>query len=133
MAQVLSGASLALLLVRLLHCRPPSHAADRGFHGRPSHHALDAGDHAMEGTGPQSCPILYPWSDGRQDLQLGLLLMLIASCSNDVGSLAEFGVEAVSQQVGALVELDCVQCQHWLCCTSTECKGLGGCRAASGR
>jgi hypothetical protein len=45
------------------------------------------------------CPVLYPWSDGRQDLQLGLVLMLISSCSSDAESFAEFGLEAVTQQV----------------------------------
>jgi hypothetical protein len=45
------------------------------------------------------CPVLYPWSDGRQDLQLGLVLMLISSCSSDAVSFAEFGLEAVTQQV----------------------------------
>lgn len=110
MAQVLSGASLALLLVRLLQCRPPSRAADRGFHGRPCSSRLAApallGDPAAAAGGAERpggvlpCPVLYPWSDGRQDLQLGLVLMLISSCSSDAESFAEFGLEAVSQQVG---------------------------------
>lgn len=51
--------------------------------------------------------MLYPWSDGRQDLQLGLVLMLISSCSSDPESLAEFGLEAVTQQVGVFVEGGC--------------------------
>lgn len=111
LAQVLSGASLALLLVRLLQCRPPSRAADRGFHGRPCSSRLapgggsaTAGAHGQTGVLP--CPVLYPWSDGRQDLQLGLVLMLISSCSSDAESFAEIGLEAASQQVG--VGLVCV-------------------------
>lgn len=110
MAQVLSGASLALLLVRLLQCRPPSRAADRGFHGRPSSSRAvpaagadriqgAAAEAGTEGSGVMPCPVLYPWSDGRQDLQLGLVLMLISSCSSDAESFAEFGLEAVTQQV----------------------------------
>lgn len=105
LAQVLSGASLALLLVRLLQCKAPSRAADRGFHGRPSSSSAvgtaGAGDSrgSAEGPGVMPCPVLYPWSDGRQDLQLGLVLMLISSCSSDAESFADFGLEAVTQQV----------------------------------
>lgn len=105
MAQVLSGASLALLLVRLLQCRLPSRAADRGFHGRPSSSravpaaGAERGAAGAEGSGVMPCPVLYPWSDGRHDLQLGLVLMLISSCSSDAESFAEFGLEAVTQQV----------------------------------
>lgn len=103
LAQVLSGASLALLLVRLLQCRPPSRAADRGFHGRPCSSRLTPGGASASSDGPMGvlpCPVLYPWSDGRQDLQLGLVLMLISSCSSDAESFAELGLEAASQQVG---------------------------------
>jgi len=106
LAQVLSGASLALLLVRLLQCKHPSRAADRGFHGRPSSSSSAVGTAgagglrgSAQGLGVMPCPVLYPWSDGRQDLQLGLVLMLISSCSSDAESFADFGLEAVTQQV----------------------------------
>jgi hypothetical protein len=161
MAQVLSGASLALLLVRLLQCKQPSRAADRGFHGRPSYCPLPttsaaagnqasssragagtwnqttrmqqqqqyanrqawqtpsnqqqqqqqkfgqaaaaaadaAGYSSSSGSGVLPCPVLYPWCDGRQDLQLSLMLMLMSSCSSEAGSFAEYGLEAVTQQV----------------------------------
>jgi hypothetical protein len=170
MAQVLSGASLALLLVRLLQCKQPSRAADRGFHGRPSYcplpttpaaaaaaaaagHQASSSSRAAAGartwnqttrlqqqqqygnrpawqtpgaqqqqqrqkfgqaaaaaasaagygssssSGVLPCPVLYPWCDGRQDLQLSLMLMLMSSCSSEAGSFAEYGLEAVTQQV----------------------------------
>jgi hypothetical protein len=90
--------------VRLLQCRPLSRTADRGFHGRPSSYRGPAGsgpDGAQCAGGVVPCPVLFPWSDGRQDLQLGLLLMLISSCSSDVESFGQAGLEAVTQQVGA--------------------------------
>jgi hypothetical protein len=47
--------------------------------------------------------VLHPWSDDRQDLQLALLMMLMSSCSIDAESIAEYGLEAVTQQVGSFV------------------------------
>jgi hypothetical protein len=50
-------------------------------------------------SGVLPSPVLYPWCDGRQDLQLSLMLMLMSSCSSEAGSFAEYGLEAVTQQV----------------------------------
>eukprot|EP00878_Enallax_costatus_P040644 GHUV01046974.1.p1 GENE.GHUV01046974.1~~GHUV01046974.1.p1 ORF type:complete len:393 (+),score=143.89 GHUV01046974.1:553-1731(+) len=103
MAQVLAGSSLALLLVRLLQCKQPGTAAERGFQGRPcsisnTSHSKSAESSQTAAAGGQ-CPVLFPWSDDRQDLQLGLLLMLLSSCGSDANSFKDFGLEAVTQRV----------------------------------
>lgn len=61
--------------------------------------AGDQGDDGFGSAGVLPCPVLYPWSDGRQDLQLGLILMLMSICSSEAESFTEFGLEAVTQQV----------------------------------
>jgi hypothetical protein len=62
--------------------------------------AAAAGSNGSSSSGVLPCPVLYPWCDGRQDLQLSLMLMLMSSCSSEAGSFAEYGLEAVTQQVG---------------------------------
>lgn len=120
MAQVLAGSSLALLLVRLLQCKQLDRAADRGFKGRPcsirssSHSNTTRSCQNTAAAGGQ-CHVLYPWSDDRLDLQLGLLLMLMSGCGNDADNYKDFGLEAVTQQVGSAGWLAYCSASCWVC------------------
>jgi len=76
---------LTALISRLLVCRKPTGAAARGFSTR-----------IELGAGPTS---LAPASDTSSDLQLSLLLFLIAACVGDEARYSEVGLEALAQQV----------------------------------
>jgi hypothetical protein len=88
--------------------------------------AAAAGSSTSSG-GVLPCPVLYPWCDGRSDLQLSLLLMLMSSCSSEAGSFAEYGLEAVTQQVRGwvprheLVENGSGHCSWLFCCSIVVC------------
>ncbi|GBF94699.1 hypothetical protein Rsub_07435 [Raphidocelis subcapitata] len=85
------------LVVRLLACRTPAGAAARGFTTR-----------IELGPGPSA---LAPASDAVSDLQLSLLLFVIAACSGDDAAYDKAGMDGLMRQM-LTAAMDVRQCYY---------------------